>query len=55
VVYMLERAGFETGLDLDRLIETANWVCAKLGKAPPSSLARAGGFPPRPAAQPASA
>lgn len=45
LVYMLERAGFDTGLDLDGLIETARWVCAKLGKAPASALSRAGGFP----------
>ena len=47
LVYMLERGGFETGLDLDGLIDTAQWIAAKLGKAPPSSLARAGGFPPK--------
>ena len=46
LVYMLHRAGFDTGLDLDALIETARWVCAKLGKAPASALSRAGGFPP---------
>ena len=45
LVYMLERAGFETGMDLGKLIETAEWVGAKLGKAPPSALSRAGGFP----------
>lgn len=46
VVYMLERAGFETGLDLDRLIETANWLETTLGHPVSSSLAKAGGFPP---------
>ena len=45
LVYMLERGGFETGYDLDALIETAHWVGGKLGKAPPSRLSRAGGFP----------
>jgi hydroxymethylglutaryl-CoA lyase len=45
LVYMLSRAGFETGLDLDRLIETAHWVAAKLGKNAPSALSRTGGFP----------
>jgi hydroxymethylglutaryl-CoA lyase len=45
LVYMLERGGFETGYDLDALIETALWVGGKLGKAPPSRLSRAGGFP----------
>ncbi len=45
LVYMLERGGFETGYDLDVLIETAKWVGGKLGKAPPSKLSKAGGFP----------
>ncbi len=45
LVYMLERAGFETGYDLDRLIETAQWISARIGKAPASSVARAGTFP----------
>jgi len=45
LVYMLQRAGFDTGLDLDGLIETGRWVCDKLGKPPPSALIRAGVFP----------
>lgn len=45
VVYMLERAGFETGLDLDKLIETAKWLETVLGHGVSSSLAKAGGFP----------
>lgn len=45
VVYMLERAGFETGLDLGKLIETANWLERALGHPVSSSLSRAGGFP----------
>ncbi len=45
LVYMLERAGFETGYDLGKLIETARWVAEKIGKAPASSLTRAGAFP----------
>jgi hydroxymethylglutaryl-CoA lyase len=47
LVYMLNRAGIETGLDLDGLIETGRWVCKKLGKEPPSALTRAGVFPAR--------
>lgn len=46
LVYMLNRAGFETGLDLDRLIETGRWIGDRLGKAAPSALTRAGVFPP---------
>ncbi len=45
VVYMLERAGFETGLDLGKLIETANWLETALGHKVSSSLSKAGGFP----------
>jgi hydroxymethylglutaryl-CoA lyase len=45
LVYMLERAGFETGYDLDQLIATADWMAAILGKPPTASVSRAGGFP----------
>jgi hydroxymethylglutaryl-CoA lyase len=45
LVYMLERAGFETGLDLDRLVATAKWIGERIGKTPASSVSRAGGFP----------
>jgi hydroxymethylglutaryl-CoA lyase len=45
LVYMLERAGFETGLDLPGLIATAEWIGGRIGKAPASSLSRAGIFP----------
>jgi len=45
LVYMLERAGFTTGYDLDALITIGRDISQRLGKAPASSLARAGGFP----------
>jgi hydroxymethylglutaryl-CoA lyase len=45
LAYMLERAGFETGLDLGKLIETAQWMSERLGKPPAASVSRAGGFP----------
>lgn len=45
VVYMLERAGFETGLDLGKLIETSKWLETALGHSVSSSLSKAGGFP----------
>ena len=45
LVYALHRAGFETGYDLEAVIETAFWIGGKLGKDPPSALSRAGGFP----------
>ena len=45
LVYMLERAGFETGYDLDALIATARWIGEKIGRPAPSALSRAGGWP----------
>lgn len=45
LVYMLERAGFETGYDLDALIGTARWIGEKIGRPAPSALSRAGGWP----------
>ena len=45
VVFMLERAGFETGIDLGKMIETAKWLEGVLGHPVSSSLARAGVFP----------
>jgi len=47
LVYMLERAGFTTGYDLDALINTARWMGNRLGRPAPSALSRAGGFPRR--------
>src|SRR5689334_6030575 len=53
LVYMLERAGYETGYDLPQLIEIGNWASDLLGKRVASSVARAGGFPqPQPQPQP---
>ena len=45
LVYLLERAGFETGYDLDQLIESARWIGDKIGRPAPSALSRAGGWP----------
>jgi hydroxymethylglutaryl-CoA lyase len=45
LVYMLERAGFETGYDLDGLIGTAQWMAGILGKPPAAFVSRAGTFP----------
>jgi hydroxymethylglutaryl-CoA lyase len=46
VVYMLERGGFETGLDLSKLIAIANWLEKEGLKHPVySMLSKAGGFP----------
>ncbi|OXE37223.1 MAG: hydroxymethylglutaryl-CoA lyase [Phenylobacterium zucineum] len=45
LVYMLERAGFETGYDLAALIATAKWMAEILGKPPTAAVSRAGMFP----------
>ncbi|WP_029417416.1 hydroxymethylglutaryl-CoA lyase [Brevundimonas bacteroides] len=45
LVYMLERAGYPTGYDLDALIETARWIGERIGRPTPSALSRAGGWP----------
>jgi hydroxymethylglutaryl-CoA lyase len=45
VVYMLERSGVHTGLDVDRLIEAAGWLSQVMGKDLPGMLSRAGNFP----------
>lgn len=45
LVFMLERAGYSTGYDLDALIKTARWIGEKIGRPAPSALSRAGGWP----------
>jgi hydroxymethylglutaryl-CoA lyase len=48
LVYMLERSGIETGVDLDKIIDTSHWLETVLGRSVPSQVAHAGGFPKRP-------
>lgn len=45
VVYLLARSGMETGLDLEKLIETSHWLSQVMDKPMPSMVAKAGGFP----------
>ena len=45
LIYMLERAGYSTGYDLDAMIEIGRWISGLLGKAPTASVTRAGPFP----------
>jgi hydroxymethylglutaryl-CoA lyase len=45
VVYMLERSGYRTGLDIDRLIAASNWLAGGMGRELPGMLSRAGNFP----------
>ncbi len=49
LVYMLHRSGVSTGVSLEGLIETAQWLQAQLGRPVPGMLGKAGVFP-RPAA-----
>jgi hydroxymethylglutaryl-CoA lyase len=45
LVWMLHRAGYRTGIDLDGMIDAGRWIGERIGKAPVSSLSRAGSFP----------
>jgi isopropylmalate/homocitrate/citramalate synthase len=45
VVYMLERMGISTGLDLDSLVETGRWLSSVLDRPNQSGVGRAGIFP----------
>ncbi len=41
VVWLLKGLGTDCGVDLDRLVDTAAWVCGQLGRAPGSKVAQA--------------
>ena len=45
LVYLMRGLGITTGIDLDALIGTSEWLAAQLGKELPGMLARAGDFP----------
>jgi hydroxymethylglutaryl-CoA lyase len=45
LAYLLRRSGFETGLDIDLLCGTAEWLSTVLGHESPGLLHRAGDFP----------
>lgn len=45
LLYMLDRSGIDTGVSLDRIIETSHWLEAELGRGIPALLPKAGGFP----------
>jgi hydroxymethylglutaryl-CoA lyase len=45
LVYMFERSGIRTGVDLDAAIAAALWIAGRLGKPPSGMVAKAGGFP----------
>lgn len=41
VVYLLDGLGIQTGVDLDRVVATGQWICGILGREPSSKAARA--------------
>lgn len=47
LVFALERSGVDTGLDLDALCRSAEWLGGQLGRPVPSLLPKAGPFPAR--------
>jgi len=44
LLYLLHNMGYETGIDLDALIEVASWLERQLGKELPGQLYKAGNF-----------
>jgi hydroxymethylglutaryl-CoA lyase len=45
LVYVFQRAGIETGMELDACIDTAAWLEGVLGHPVPGMVMKAGGFP----------
>ncbi len=45
LVYMLQRMGISTGIDLEALIRTGRWLQDQLGRTVPGLLTKAGAFP----------
>ena len=45
LVYMLNRGGIETGVDLTALMDTCNWMNDVVGRQLPAMVSRAGSFP----------
>ena len=46
LIFMLNRMGIQTGIDVEQLIEIAHWLEERLGRPVPAMLGRAGNFPP---------
>ena len=45
LLYMLNRSGIETGVDLNLVVENSEWLETKLGRAVPAMVPKAGIFP----------
>jgi len=45
LVYLLERSGVRTGVDLEALLAASDWLGDQLGRPTPALVSKAGGFP----------
>ena len=45
LLYMLDRSGIDTGVSLEKIIATSNWLQQQLGRSTPAMLPKAGMFP----------
>jgi hydroxymethylglutaryl-CoA lyase len=45
LLYLFERSGFKTHIDLEKMIATAQWLGSQLGKSMPGMVSRAGSWP----------
>jgi hydroxymethylglutaryl-CoA lyase len=45
LLYLLDRSGVETGVSLEAIIETTQWLEERLGRGVPAMLPKAGIFP----------
>ena len=45
LVYLLERSGVNTGVDLEALLVASDWLGEQLGRPTPALVSKAGGFP----------
>jgi hydroxymethylglutaryl-CoA lyase len=45
LLYLLDRSGVETGVSLERVIATSQWLIEQLGRGTPAMLPKAGIFP----------
>ena len=46
LVYMLDRMGIKTGIDIEKLISAGEWIGEQLGHPIPAMIGKAGMFPP---------
>ncbi|NND02982.1 MAG: hydroxymethylglutaryl-CoA lyase, partial [Acidimicrobiia bacterium] len=45
LIYMFERSGVTTNMDLPKILETSRWLAQILGRDLPAAVGKAGGFP----------